>query len=560
MPPPPGTDTPPPPGAGTPLPPGTGTPPGRKKRILVLCGDDACPIAAANIYADTFREHEVRFIEEKILTLRRFLVFSQRRLKRLGALSLLGTYLLYLEKFIRGEKRQNKRYTPALLTADLSSDPAVARFLRDFDPDLIIIGFCGLLSPAFLRGASRPIYNTHPGINPKYRGFGNVWAFYHNDFAFAGYTVHKVDEGTDTGGRVALARLSFDGVPFAEHEVHAAQAAARRMAALALGEPLPEIPEEFRDIPSACHGIPTWFEQRRARKNYEAHYAPPGKKGEDKIRQGCRMTTRTDDIFRHILITGAGGGLGRALALAYAGPDARLTLWGRNEERLAAVEEECRAKGALTRVILQDVRALPECRELLAQLDEECPVDLAFLNAGVSSGALPGGGLEPVEDACRTLEVNALASVNMLAFLLERMRARKSGHLVCIASLAALYPLPGSPAYCASKAALACFARAVRSAAAGQGTRISIVYPGYVDTPMSRRLDGPQPLRVSAEKAAVLIRSRLEAGADNIVFPRLLALGIRCLHLLPQSLADFFAARFGFTIRPDAESPAAKKK
>lgn len=76
---------------------------------------------------------------------------------------------------------------------------------------------------------------------------------------------------------------------------------------------------------------------------------------------------------------------------------------------------------------------------------------------------------------------------------------------------------------------------------------------------MSRRLDGPQPLRISAEAAAALIRDRLEAGSDNIVFPRLLALGIRCLHLLPQPLADFFADRFGFTIRPDAESPAADK-
>ncbi len=257
--------------------PGTDTPPGRKKRILVLCGNDAAPIAVANIYADALKDHEVRFIEEKILTPRRILAFSRRRLKRLGLRSLLGSYLLYVEMFLQGERREAKRYTPALVTADLSSDPAVLRFLRGFDPDLVIMGFCGLLSPAFLQSAAKPMYNTHPGINPKYRGFGNIWAFYHNDFAAAGYTVHKVDEGTDTGERVAMARLSFDGVPFELHEVHAGQEAARRMADLILGKSLPEIPDEFRELPSACHGIPTWAEQRLARKNYEAHYAPAGK-------------------------------------------------------------------------------------------------------------------------------------------------------------------------------------------------------------------------------------------------------------------------------------------
>jgi short-subunit dehydrogenase len=255
------------------------------------------------------------------------------------------------------------------------------------------------------------------------------------------------------------------------------------------------------------------------------------------------------------VITGAGSGLGRALASAYAAPKTHLVLWGRNVARLEETGEVCRERGASVRTLSLDIRALPAVRERLADLDAERRIALAFLNAGVSSGALPNGAPEPVEDACRAVEVNALGNINMAAFLARRMRGR-GGSIVCISSLAALYPLPDSPAYCASKSALAVYARALRAAYAGTSVRIGIVYPGYVDSPMSRRLLGPQPMRMSAGAAASLIRARLEAGADDIAFPLLPALGIRCLNLLPASAASFFARRFGFRVRPDDESPA----
>ena len=258
---------------------------------------------------------------------------------------------------------------------------------------------------------------------------------------------------------------------------------------------------------------------------------------------------------RHILITGAGGGIGRELCRTFARPGRTLTLWARNAERLAVVEEECRSLGARTRVISQDVRDYAACRERLRGLMAESPVDLAILNAGVSSGTLPDGSPEPVEDACRTMEINGVGAINMAGTLLESMRTQ-GGHLVCISSLAALYPLPSSPAYCAAKSALAFYAKAMRGVLAGCPVRISIVYPGYVDSPMSRRLKGPQPMRWSAEKAAIHIRERLEAGSDTIVFPWLLALGTVALHMLPRPLETFFAKRFSFTIDPDPESPA----
>ncbi len=262
---------------------------------------------------------------------------------------------------------------------------------------------------------------------------------------------------------------------------------------------------------------------------------------------------------RHILITGASGGIGRALARAFARPGTVLSLWGRNRERLEDVAALCRAAGAETGITQQDVRDTAATRAALLALDAARPVGMAFCNAGVSSGTLPDGRPEPAADACRTMAVNATGAVNVAATLYERMAARRSGHLVCIASLAALYPLPSSPAYSAAKTALACYARALRGASGGV-VRISIVYPGYVRTPMSQRLVGPQPFLQSADRAAAHIRARLEAGSDTIVFPKLLALGTWSLNLLPRPLADFFARRFAFTVEPDAESPLSSRR
>lgn len=256
-------------------------------------------------------------------------------------------------------------------------------------------------------------------------------------------------------------------------------------------------------------------------------------------------------------MTGASGGLGSALANVFSSPESHVTLWGRDARRLAEVAEACENKGASADIVQYDSRDYEECRSIIRRMNTTSPVDIAILNAGVSSGVQPDGSPEPVEDACRTLEVNATGNINMAGALLEGMLSR-GGHLVFICSLAALYPLPSSPAYSASKAALSCYARALRMQLTGGAVRISLVYPGYVESPMSDRLLGNQPLRWSAEKAALHIADKLEAGKDFIAFPFPLTLGLKVLHFLPSPLAAFFLKNFSFTVSPDQESPAAK--
>jgi short-subunit dehydrogenase len=377
-------------------------------------------------------------------------------------------------------------------------------------------------------------YNIHPGINPRYRGFGNVWAFYETNYSCIGYTIHEVSEGTDTGRRVVAHRLdpvsAFSGVAFADIDAHVLRLAAEHLADMLLGlQETERIPAELCKLPSVLYGAPTLKVYLTARRNFRRLFNP-----------------------LHIFISGAGSGLGRALACAFAAPGRRMSLLGRNVERLSETAELCHRKGAQSTLLLQDIRELETCRKLLKNLDTEQPIDLAILAAGVSSGTLPDGKPERVEDACRTLECNALATINCAGALFNCMSERQSNaQIVFISSLAALLPLPDSPAYGAAKMALAYYAKAVRPLY--KNLRISLVYPGYVDTPMSRRVSGPQPLRMSAEDAALLIRDRLEKGSDNIVFPRLLAFGLNLLRLSPRPIAQFFLKRFAFTIAPDID-------
>ncbi|MCC8194630.1 MAG: SDR family NAD(P)-dependent oxidoreductase [Deltaproteobacteria bacterium] len=258
--------------------------------------------------------------------------------------------------------------------------------------------------------------------------------------------------------------------------------------------------------------------------------------------------------MKHICITGASSGLGAALALAYAQAGSLLTLWARDETRLAATAEACKGKGAATAVVAADLRDHRAARETLAGLDDANPVDVVFLAAGVITGIPPGGNRESAEDAFRTMDVNALGSLNLAACLFERMCARGSGHLIFVSSIAGLYPLPNSPSYSASKIAVSYYARGLAAIGRRFGVRVSCVYPGYLETPMGRRLKALKPFALPPDKAADLIRSRLEKGKDRVVFPLAAALGVYFLHVLPKPLADRLALKAGYRVVPDRES------
>lgn len=251
-------------------------------------------------------------------------------------------------------------------------------------------------------------------------------------------------------------------------------------------------------------------------------------------------------IPRSVLITGASSGIGAALAQAYAAPGTTLVLHGRNEERLVAVAELCSGLGATVRRHAVDVRDLRAFQAWLAEVAAALPIDLAFANAGVNIQADPARGAERWSEVEDLIRVNVLAALATVDALLPAMRARKGGQIALISSLAGYFGLPITPSYCASKAALKAYGEAMRGLVAAEGVGVSVVMPGFVETPMDRTFPGPKPFVWPAERAARVIKRRLERDPARISFPFPLDFGSWITAVVPAALAQRLIALIGY--------------
>jgi short-subunit dehydrogenase len=252
---------------------------------------------------------------------------------------------------------------------------------------------------------------------------------------------------------------------------------------------------------------------------------------------------------RTVLITGATGAIGRALALAYAAPGRALVLHGRNEARLAEIARACERLGATVETQALDVRDAGALAAWLDEVAKRRAVELAIVNAGAINVLKPGAQEEARADAERVFAVNLGGAVATVSALLPHMRARGSGQIALVSSLLAWFGLPVAPAYSASKAALKAYGEALRGPLGREGIRVSVVLPGFVKSDMSDELRIPKPFMLSAEDAAARIKRGLERDRERISFPLPLALGCRLLAALPPAAARGVLGMLGFDRR-----------
>lgn len=251
---------------------------------------------------------------------------------------------------------------------------------------------------------------------------------------------------------------------------------------------------------------------------------------------------------RSIVITGASSGVGRALALHYAGEGVTLGLCGRDRARLDAVAAACRGAGAQAQVAAIDGRDRAAMRGFIEAFDAAQPIDLVVASAGVMEGRRPGGVIEPPDAAYAMTEINVLGVMNAVQPALTRMLERGAGQVAIMSSIAAFTPVPDAPAYCASKAAVLSYGLSLRALLAPRGIRVSVICPGYIDTPMMQREHGPKPFKMTADRAAALIASGLRRDRATIAFPRLFALMTRIGGLLPDRARRLLSRPFRFTV------------
>jgi len=244
---------------------------------------------------------------------------------------------------------------------------------------------------------------------------------------------------------------------------------------------------------------------------------------------------------RSVLITGATGGIGAALAAAYARPGRKLFLQGRREERLRELARECERRGAEVAAKPLDLLHMPA---LLAWLEAIAPhVDLAIVNAGVTSNVRRGEGWPEID---RLLQVNVRAALATAALLAEAMRQRRRGQIALMSSIAGYFGLPLTPAYSASKAALKAYGEALRGALADDGVEVNVVMPGFVRTPMSDQFPGPKRFMLSPEDAAARIVRGLERNQARIAFPFPSSFAMWALAALPAAAAGRILRASGY--------------
>jgi short-subunit dehydrogenase len=236
--------------------------------------------------------------------------------------------------------------------------------------------------------------------------------------------------------------------------------------------------------------------------------------------------------FKSILITGASSGIGEDLALQYSTPGVHLAISGRNQERLEAVADACREKGADVESRVINVSDGEAMEAWINVVDARAPLDLVIANAGIG---VKDRSLSLHNVATQTFEVNVNGVFNTIHPALELMKGRRSGQIVIISSVAGFIALPFAPAYSASKHAVKGYGQALRATYAHMGIKINVICPGFVESRMTDSNAFAMPFLLSAEKAVKLIMKAIAADKGIYVFPWQMRLLIKLSQIMPSS-------------------------
>jgi short-subunit dehydrogenase len=237
-------------------------------------------------------------------------------------------------------------------------------------------------------------------------------------------------------------------------------------------------------------------------------------------------------VSGEVLLTGATGGIGRAIARAFAARGASLILTGRRPEVLDSLAQEVSG-----RAIARDLSRRDELDRLLAEVGD---VDVLVANA-----ALPASGLLTElsqEQIDRMLEVNLRAPLALARALAPAMIARRRGHMVFISSLSAKTASPASSIYAATKFGLRGFALGLREDLRPHGVGVSTILPGFIrDAGMfaDAGIELPRGVgtRSPADVGAAVIRAIERNRAEVEVAPLGLRLGATFGGVAPEVAA-----------------------
>ncbi|MDZ3992157.1 SDR family NAD(P)-dependent oxidoreductase [Pseudomonas sp. Teo4] len=228
-------------------------------------------------------------------------------------------------------------------------------------------------------------------------------------------------------------------------------------------------------------------------------------------------------------LTGASSGIGAALARCLLEQGHQLALGSRNAQ---ALEHLAAAYPGQVLLTTGDVSETHQVAAMVEQIELAWgALDLVILNAGTCEYLEPGQFDSALVE--RVLHTNLMGVCHCLQAALPLLRRGQRPQLVVMGSSVSWLALPRAGAYGASKAAVRYLIESLRIDLSREGIAVTLVSPGFVDTPLTRRNDFPMPQLWTAERAAHYIIVRLPRRPLEITFPTLFTLVLRLLGALP---------------------------
>jgi len=240
------------------------------------------------------------------------------------------------------------------------------------------------------------------------------------------------------------------------------------------------------------------------------------------------------------LITGAGSGIGRQLALTLSAEGASIAAVDLKPEPLAALAAELAGKPCAWAVA--DVTDVTGLRSAVKDLEQrQGPIDLLIANAGI--GRETSAFTFRAEDFEALIKVNLIGVANSIDAVLPGMLSRRRGHLVAISSLASYHGLPIMSGYCASKAGVNALMDGLRVELKPRGIACTTICHGWIRTPLTMNIRVPQPAMMELDEAARRIVGAIHRRRPFYAFPASTLYRLRLLRMLPCRLGDWLAAR-----------------
>lgn len=249
-----------------------------------------------------------------------------------------------------------------------------------------------------------------------------------------------------------------------------------------------------------------------------------------------------------VLITGASRGLGVDMAQEFAARRSRLALAARSADELEKVRVDIESMGAEAVAIPTDVAELGSLRNLVSLTEDSLgPVDVLVNNAGVES--VCDFEQMPLDEIEKIISINVTGLIWLTRLVVPSMIARRQGHIVNVASMAGLVPVPHNSVYSSSKHAVVGISRSLRLELADHGVGVSVVAPGFVSgsgmfTQWGRKAPSAAGTSTPKEVATSVIKAVLEDRPEVKVARALARFGPVLHSISPRINADAMR-RFG---------------